>query len=229
MKKRKNREECEGSDNIRLGKELIRKKTRTFMLKLMLLIVIFTVPSVVLYDFSRTCIGSIVFAIFYFSMILLIHLLSREERKSSNIYIYHACLIIMIYFIIQDTYDTLSESECPGCGRFCAPFFPLLFLVALVVLVVLSIKHWRYVHKEPFETFSNEEYFGIGLDTIPWSNIRKISVRKSELGNPYVIVYLKNGEPPRSLHIGYFRDKETFLGHLKEKAVEKGYEYEVEV
>lgn len=66
----------------------------------------------------------------------------------------------------------------------------------------------------------------MGFDTIAWLNIRKMSVRKSELGNPYVVVHLKNDEPPRSFDIGYFKDRETFLNRLKEKAVEKGYEYE---
>lgn len=144
-------------------------------------------------------------------------------------YIYYASLIMMVYFTIQVTYDTWSESDCFGCGRFCAPLFSLFFLMAVVIFAVLSMKHWEYVHKEPFETFSNEEYFGIGLDSVPWSNIRKMSVRKSELGNPYVVVYLKNGEPPRSFNMGYFKDKETFLRHLKEKAAEKGYEYHEEV
>jgi hypothetical protein len=212
-----------------IGKELNRKKMRTFMLKYMLFVVITVVFFLVFSDFSGTCSGSIAFAIFVFSLILFIHVFFREERKSSNVYIYYACLIMPIYFMIQDTYDTFFESECFGCGRFCAPFFSLLFLVALVVLVVLSIKNWGYVHKEPFETFSNEEYFGIGLDTIPWSNIRKVSVRKSELGNLYVVVYLKNGESPRSFNIGYFKDRKTFLSHLKEKAAEKGYEYEEEI
>ncbi|MBU7036789.1 MAG: hypothetical protein HXS52_02575 [Theionarchaea archaeon] len=98
-----------------------------------------------------------------------------------------------------------------------------------MAFVILSIKHWKYMRREPFETFSSEEYFRIGLDAIPWSNIRKMSVRKSELGNPYVVVYLKNDEPPRSFDIGYFGDKETFLNHLKEKAAKKGYEYVEEV
>jgi hypothetical protein len=198
------------------------------MLKFMLVIVVFPALIMVSPDFSGTCIGSIVFLILGLLLTLLIHVLFREERRSTNVYIYYACLIMSIYLMIQITYDTLSVSECPGYGRFCAPFFSILFLVALVIFVVLSIKHWRYVHKEPFETFSSEEYFEIGLDTIPWSNIRKMSVRKSELGNPYVVVYLKNGEPPRSFDIGYFRDKETFLSHLKEKAAEKGYKYEEE-
>jgi uncharacterized membrane protein YtjA (UPF0391 family) len=214
---------------IRLtGKELNRKKMKTFMLKYALVIVIVTVLIVVFSDFSGTCSGSIAFAVFVFSLILFIHVLFREERRSSNVYIYYACLIMPIYFMIQDTYDTLSECECFGCGRLCALFFSLLFSVALVTLVVLSIKHWRYVHEEPFETFSDEEHFGIGLDTIPWSNIREISVRKSELGNLYVVVYLKNDDLPRSFNIGYFKDRKTFLSHLKEKAAERGYEYEVE-
>jgi hypothetical protein len=225
---KEDREKGEGSDNIRPRKELNRKKIGTFMLKFMLVVVIFPVLIIVYPDFSGTCIGSIVFLILGFLLLLLIHVLFREERKSLNVYIYYVYLIISIYLMILTTYDTLSVSRCPGCGRFCAPFFFLLFLVALMIFVVLSIKHWRYVHKEPFETFSSEEYFGIGPDTIPWPNIRKMSVRKSELGNLYVVVYLKNDEPPRSFDIGYFKDKETFLNHLKEKAAEKGYEYETE-
>jgi hypothetical protein len=195
------------------------------MLKFTLVAVIISVLIIAYPDFPGTCIGSIVFLILVFLLLLLIHVLFREERKSLNVYIYYVYLIISIYIMVQNTYYTLSVSRCPGCGRFCAPFFSLLFLAALMVFAVLSIRHWRYVHKEPFETFSNEEYFGVGLETIPWSNIRKMSVRKSELGNPYVVVYLKSDEPPRSFDIGYFKDKETFLNHLKEKAVEKGYEY----
>jgi magnesium-transporting ATPase (P-type) len=224
-----NKEKDEGSDRIRSGKELNRKRMKRFMLKYIPFVFIFVVLLVVFFDFWETCTGSIVFLIFIFSTILLIHVLFREERKSSNVYVYYVFLTMLISFVIWDTYDTLSESGCPGCGRFCALFFSVLFLVVLVAFVVLSIRHWRDMHKEPFETFSDEEYFRIGLDTIPWSNIRKMSVRKSEFGNPYVVVFLKNGEPPRSFDIGYFKDKETFLNHLKEKAAEKEYEYEEEV
>ena len=91
---------------------------------------------------------------------------------------------------------------------------------------MLFAKYWRYVHKESSEILDSEEYFRIGLDTIPWSDVRKMSVRRSELGNLYVVIYLENHEPPRSFDIGYFKDRETFLNRLKEKAVEKGYEYE---
>ncbi|MBU7016312.1 MAG: site-2 protease family protein [Theionarchaea archaeon] len=66
----------------------------------------------------------------------------------------------------------------------------------------------------------------IGRTSIPWSNIKNISLKKSEYGNIYLLIHLRDGTSPKSFDTEYLKNRKEFFHHLQD--TEKRFTFTVD-
>lgn len=96
---------------------------------------------------------------------------------------------------------------------------PILFATLIILLLAIPFLHKKYF---PKGTHFTREHLIIGRDAILWSDIEHIGVKKSEWGNPYLVLSFKDKRSPKSYDIEYFTHAGDFVSILKERAAEKG-------
>ncbi len=63
---------------------------------------------------------------------------------------------------------------------------------------------------------------------IPWSNIDHIRLKRSELGNRFIVIHFRDDIPPDGFDIEWYPNKEELVGFLKSTATEKGFTFTVQ-
>lgn len=102
---------------------------------------------------------------------------------------------------------------------------PILVALLILLLMAIPILHRRYFPKGIKHTREN---LIIGKDVIPWSDIEKVSLKKSEWGNPYLVFYFRDKKSPKSYDMQSFANMEEFVNRLKDSAYEKRFTFEAE-
>ena len=96
--------------------------------------------------------------------------------------------------------------------------FGILLLLAILFILFMAIPtlHRRYFPKGIKHTREN---LVIGRDVIPWSDIEKVSLKKSEWGNPYLVFHFRDKRSPKSYNMQSFANMEEFINRLKDIGV----------
>ena len=64
-------------------------------------------------------------------------------------------------------------------------------------------------------------------NTHTWNTIEKVTLKKSEIGNPYLTLYFKDNSPPRGFDIEYM-DKTNLVDSLQKIALQSGFALEID-
>ena len=72
------------------------------------------------------------------------------------------------------------------------------------------------------------EHLMLGRDAIPWSRIDGIALKRSEMGNTYLVIRYKDGTLPKSYDTFFFEGQRNSVSLLREKARQEGILFTVE-
>ncbi|MBU6999056.1 MAG: hypothetical protein HXS42_15520 [Theionarchaea archaeon] len=138
-------------------------------------------------------------------------------------------LINIVYTVCFSVTVTIAAFLIKSSHRklFSFPGFVVLLLLS-ASLAIMYVNWRRYAQNEQPTSPDSEVYLLIGHDTIPWSDIDHISLRRSEFGNSYVAVYFRDDNPPKGYNIEHVKDKEAFIDSLKMNTAKKGCMFKVE-
>lgn len=70
--------------------------------------------------------------------------------------------------------------------------------------------------------------FIIGRDAIPWSRIDHVAIKRSEMGNTYLVLYFRDQTLPKSYDTIFLESQENPVHSLRDKAEEKGFTFTIE-
>ena len=88
--------------------------------------------------------------------------------------------------------------------------------------------HFIFIGYSSKRTDQTEEYLMIRQEIIPWSNIDHITLKRSEFGNRYIVVYFKDDKPPNGYDIELFNNEaevNRFIKELEKNAAQKGFQF----
>lgn len=95
--------------------------------------------------------------------------------------------------------------------------FPLelsyFFIIVLLFCVIGFVLHLFVKKIVGYYTCTEENLIMTG-DTIPWSRIDHIILKTTEMENPCLCFYFRDGAPPRGVDIGFLASKEELINSL---------------
>lgn len=106
-------------------------------------------------------------------------------------------------------------------------------MVSMVDAIILMIIFYAFLFGSAFilkfvspNTASiTRDKLVIGRTSIPWSNIKHITLKKSEYENLYVLIHFRDGTSPKSFDTDYLKNRKEFFHGLQD---EKGFIFTVD-
>lgn len=102
------------------------------------------------------------------------------------------------------------------------PFIWLYLPILLFFLLFIGIEIYKHRKSEiTGDAFINQK------DIFAWNTIKKVTIKKSEIGNPYLTLFFKDNSPPRGFDIE-FMDRINLVDNLGEIALQSGFTLEID-